>query len=531
MDRLFRASAEEFEPPYNPDDWADMRRRLDDDDRSRFIDRFVYWGLPILLLLVTAVSLLTREPASFPAGERPTGAKPSSGSPSSGNPAASVPADGSAGSPARASAPETTSSASPETASAPVISDGGASGFRPVEPADRSGSRSTRPESTPATSRPGGKRVTSAAPVPGRRRSVPGAADNAVGGKTKITKTGAASRPTRYDLKIQPESIPAGTPSRTVNRSNGGRQNPPADLRLSGTVGNVGETTRPSGRGTARPGNVPSATGQTPGAADAGTVPVSAPSAPESDRFRLSTDPALLAARGLAVRTEMALPEVYFEPVPPPVRTGPALPSVPVVGFPAISVRAVGFTDLNFVGKSKDPALNAGYGLLGEYRFLRRFTIQTGVLRSVKKYTAPGNAYTYPSHWYQSFKPESVGAVCTILDIPVNLRFDLLLNERRRWFVSSGVSSYYMQKEDYKYKYPYGTTGIRYWGWNGHTDWFVASHLNLSVGYERSFSTSGPFRRFSWQAEPFLKAPFQGVGFGKIRLTSAGIFFSVRYRL
>ena len=50
--------------------------------------------------------------------------------------------------------------------------------------------------------------------------------------------------------------------------------------------------------------------------------------------------------------------------------------------------------------------------------------------------------------------------------------------------------------------------------------------LNLSVGYERLL---GP--RWSVQAEPFVKLPLAGVGYGAVRLRSAGVFFSLRYGL
>jgi hypothetical protein len=52
------------------------------------------------------------------------------------------------------------------------------------------------------------------------------------------------------------------------------------------------------------------------------------------------------------------------------------------------------------------------------------------------------------------------------------------------------------------------------------------SVLNLSMGYERSLSD-----RWSLQVEPYLKAPLSGVGAGKVKLTSAGVFFGLKYGL
>ena len=52
----------------------------------------------------------------------------------------------------------------------------------------------------------------------------------------------------------------------------------------------------------------------------------------------------------------------------------------------------------------------------------------------------------------------------------------------------------------------------------------LLSILNLSAGYERSL---GP--RWSIQAEPYFKLPLSGVGAGKMRLASAGVFFGLKY--
>lgn len=52
MDELFRKSAEEFDPPYNPDDWQAMNRALDEHGRTVTWERLLRWGVPIVLLLL-----------------------------------------------------------------------------------------------------------------------------------------------------------------------------------------------------------------------------------------------------------------------------------------------------------------------------------------------------------------------------------------------------------------------------------------------------------------------------------------------
>jgi hypothetical protein len=46
--------------------------------------------------------------------------------------------------------------------------------------------------------------------------------------------------------------------------------------------------------------------------------------------------------------------------------------------------------------------------------------------------------------------------------------------------------------------------------------------LTLSAGYQRKIN-----RTFSIAAEPYIKVPLAGVGYGKVKLNSAGVLFSV----
>jgi len=54
-------------------------------------------------------------------------------------------------------------------------------------------------------------------------------------------------------------------------------------------------------------------------------------------------------------------------------------------------------------------------------------------------------------------------------------------------------------------------------------EWFKI--LNLSAGYERALSKS-----WSIQAEPFVKIPLSGVGFGSMDMSSYGILLGIKYK-
>lgn len=198
-----------------------------------------------------------------------------------------------------------------------------------------------------------------------------------------------------------------------------------------------------------------------------------------------------------------------------------------------LSVRLVVSPDLTAIGLKSFTRPGANVGALIEYELMPRLSLQSGVLRGTKLYRALPSDYgnSAISSWY--VKPESVVGNCDMLDIPINLRYDLMQRPRatgqghNRLFVSGGVSTYVMLNEDYTYNYANpNDPRIKYRQWSTHTGRYEFSHLNLSVGYERALT-----RRFSWQIEPFMKTSLKGVGFFKLNLLSTGAFFSVRYRL
>jgi hypothetical protein len=109
-------------------------------------------------------------------------------------------------------------------------------------------------------------------------------------------------------------------------------------------------------------------------------------------------------------------------------------------------------------------------------------------------------------------------------DMPVNLRYDWLLRKKSRAFVTTGLSSYFMNKEDLHYSYTY-TNYTRYKSLvNEKNSSFWMAALNVSVGYEQLISSE-----FSLQAEPFFKIPTSQIGYGNIHLNSLGMFLSVKY--
>lgn len=171
------------------------------------------------------------------------------------------------------------------------------------------------------------------------------------------------------------------------------------------------------------------------------------------------------------------------------------------------------------------PMYKTGYnfGLQVGYRFSNRWSVNAGLIYTKKFYQADSTHFEYKNTWGR--QAEKMEGNCSMWEIPINVRYDVSYNDKRRWFVSTGLSTYLMDKEDYKLYYNW--TGIpypTYWSTDSNSN-YPFSIWNLSAGMERSLS-----KHFSLQAEPYLKVPLRDLGTGKIRMDSYGILFTLKYK-
>jgi hypothetical protein len=85
------------------------------------------------------------------------------------------------------------------------------------------------------------------------------------------------------------------------------------------------------------------------------------------------------------------------------------------------------------------------------------------------------------------------------------------------------LSTFIMKKEnyDYLYEYPNGTTYSRTKVIDNEYKHYF-SVLTLSGGYQYKIN-----KTFSLTAEPYIKFPLTGIGFGKVKLNSGGVLFSL----
>ena len=522
LDGLFRKSAEEFDPPFDPAAWPDMKARLDTHDGNPsggllpVWTNLLRWGLPLVLLLLltgggwyvynrttqlatktkirptNAVSQATQQQITAKSQRRANQV-------ATNEPARNAVAD----------SPEAPVDATKELA---VLADPATESRVPDKPLNKPENRAGEPVSAVIANATNNnkstyKTKTEVSRTPAARLTIPvSVANERVNGKRRTDRVGVRGLSAQKQTRV-------GRKRKKMALSEMSYLMPSVALNSSRLVGPANQK-----MGQITPSEI---TGNLPSPAVEQTESVSLP-ALSALRIRPAHWPALSP---LADRPVIAQPDTVAHKVVPK----------PVVQR-GLSVRFVVAPDLSSVGLKNFSRPGTNVGLLLEYRLASRWSVQAGVIQSTKVYRGTTSDYgSWPEYVKQwKVQPEGVDGRCIMFDIPLNVRYDFALKPRidgyspSRWFVSGGVTSYIMKQEDYTYQYSdythvypnmreaHDTNGGGY----------GFSNLNFSVGYERAIS-----RRLSWQVEPFIKAPLKGVGYFKTNLLSTGVFFSIRYKL
>ena len=110
-----------------------------------------------------------------------------------------------------------------------------------------------------------------------------------------------------------------------------------------------------------------------------------------------------------------------------------------------------------------------------------------------------------------------------MVEIPVSLRYQTSLNKKTQWFAQTGISSYILNREDYKYHYfRYNNPQVKTASYTGNKNAF--SQLSFGGGIERYVSP-----KFSLIAEVYSNIPIKGMGAGKVKIYNSGLMTGLRY--
>ncbi len=163
------------------------------------------------------------------------------------------------------------------------------------------------------------------------------------------------------------------------------------------------------------------------------------------------------------------------------------------------------------------------YGAGIGYNLGKRWHVRTGFYTVKKVYGAKPSDYNPPSVFWNYYPQlEDINADCSVNEIPLILNYTFRQNSKQAWFASAGISSYFMKRETYNYlsKTPTGYQNKSYTIYRQNKHYL--SSLRISAGYEKTLN-----KTISLIAEPYLNLPLSGIGYGKVKLNSAGLLFSL----
>ena len=191
---------------------------------------------------------------------------------------------------------------------------------------------------------------------------------------------------------------------------------------------------------------------------------------------------------------------------------------------PTFALSLVASPDVNSARGFSDTKVGTNVGLMLTLGVSRRWSISTGAIYADKPYMT--DFANYASAYKFSTNPVSVTASCMVLDIPINLGYQLYNNGRNKFSLGTGLSSYFMLRENYTYNYaggyPAGPTSYNIRNKNQH----ILGILNLNATYQREVSS-----KFGIGVQPYFKVPLTGIGYGQVNLKSAGVAVGVTWNI
>lgn len=165
-------------------------------------------------------------------------------------------------------------------------------------------------------------------------------------------------------------------------------------------------------------------------------------------------------------------------------------------------------------------------GIIAGLQLSKKWAVETGAWWAMKNYYSAGEYFsTAKIPMPYNAKIITVDGSCNMIELPLNVRYNVLQKTKSGWFLSAGLSSYLMKKEEYTYLYERNNVqyNVSKSYKNSSRDWF--SVMNISGGYQHQMGKA------VLRIEPYIKLPLKGVGIGKLPITSTGIYLSVTYPL
>lgn len=183
----------------------------------------------------------------------------------------------------------------------------------------------------------------------------------------------------------------------------------------------------------------------------------------------------------------------------------------------------MGVADFSKVKASPFKAPGFGAGILLGYKINKSFFIETGISGITKYYSSDGNNFDEKgASMPDGMVINNLNGRSKILEIPVKIGYRVYQQKNVNLFVAGGVSTYIITNEKNNYNVTMNGNLEKMEGTYKKDNVKIPAVFNISAGLEHRLSGL-----FQIRIEPYLKLPLQGVGVGKLPVTSTGIQISL----
>lgn len=192
---------------------------------------------------------------------------------------------------------------------------------------------------------------------------------------------------------------------------------------------------------------------------------------------------------------------------------------------PQLTVTVLASTDLNGVNSFSSTNIGKNIGMLFSARF-NKLSISTGAYYSAKPYNMPFSSYSPNSAYKFKYSPETVTADCRMLDIPLNIDYQVFSKNQNSITVGTGISSFIMLKESYQYNYATSPTyGLSSYDVNN-PDKYLLSSVNFQANYRRQINS-----KIGLNIMPYVKIPLNDIGYSRVKLQTVGVAVGLNWNI
>jgi Outer membrane protein beta-barrel domain len=164
-------------------------------------------------------------------------------------------------------------------------------------------------------------------------------------------------------------------------------------------------------------------------------------------------------------------------------------------------------------------------GIIAGMHFSKRWSVETGLLATEKKYSSSGAYFKMDkvaASMPTGMKVETMNGKSTVLEIPVQLKYNIIQNNKKQVFVSGGISSYLLTTENNNYHASVNGNPENLAGHYSNNKKYAGAVVNLGAGYQWKAG-----KKTTLRIAPYMQIPLKGIGIGSLPVFSTGVHLGI----